>query len=247
MWPKSETLHWRCVNQEALPALSGQPLIQELLTMMRIAKSTRRYSTGSRVSHRVYHFRRGNGFRPTLLVIFKILVIFVCPLTARTMLNAGNPDAKRLYDDLLSNYNKLVRPVVNTTDPLTVRIKLKLSQLIDVVSFTKRSKCFLWLCYDVLMLMWKTSVSSIPWKEVLREQVGFKSVLLIHQILKVHRKRDIVKKQQHSFSSSIHKNKFEKIDFPRSRLDFFSLSSLENSNFWIFETSIKNWGINSSV
>jgi len=50
-----------------------------------------------------------------------------------TIMNAGNPDAKRLYDDLLSNYNKLVRPVVNTTDPLTVRIKLKLSQLIDVV------------------------------------------------------------------------------------------------------------------
>lgn len=46
----------------------------------------------------------------------------------------GNPDAKRLYDDLLSNYNKLVRPVVNVTDALTVRIKLKLSQLIDVVS-----------------------------------------------------------------------------------------------------------------
>ncbi|KAK4304229.1 hypothetical protein Pmani_023811 [Petrolisthes manimaculis] len=44
----------------------------------------------------------------------------------------GNPDAKRLYDDLLSNYNKLVRPVVNVTDVLTVNIKLKLSQLIDV-------------------------------------------------------------------------------------------------------------------
>ncbi|XP_031627542.1 acetylcholine receptor subunit alpha-like isoform X2 [Contarinia nasturtii] len=43
-----------------------------------------------------------------------------------------NPDAKRLYDDLLSNYNKLVRPVVNVSDALTVRIKLKLSQLIDV-------------------------------------------------------------------------------------------------------------------
>lgn len=49
---------------------------------------------------------------------------------------SGNPDAKRLYDDLLSNYNKLVRPVVNVTDALTVKIKLKLSQLIDVVSFT---------------------------------------------------------------------------------------------------------------
>ncbi|XP_046803849.1 acetylcholine receptor subunit alpha-like [Lucilia cuprina] len=48
---------------------------------------------------------------------------------------AGNPDAKRLYDDLLSNYNKLVRPVVNTTDVLKVCIKLKLSQLIDVPAF----------------------------------------------------------------------------------------------------------------
>lgn len=55
---------------------------------------------------------------------------------------AGNPDAKRLYDDLLSNYNKLVRPVVNTSDVLRVCIKLKLSQLIDVVSRTVYSICF---------------------------------------------------------------------------------------------------------
>lgn len=47
----------------------------------------------------------------------------------------GNPDAKRLYDDLLSNYNKLVRPVVNVSEAVTVRLKLKLSQLIDVVNF----------------------------------------------------------------------------------------------------------------
>lgn len=46
----------------------------------------------------------------------------------------ANPDAKRLYDDLLSNYNKLVRPVANVSDALTVKIKLKLSQLIDVVT-----------------------------------------------------------------------------------------------------------------
>ena len=49
------------------------------------------------------------------------------------MLSDGNPDAKRLYDDLLSNYNKLVRPVVNVTDSVRVKFKLKLSQLIDVV------------------------------------------------------------------------------------------------------------------
>ena len=53
--------------------------------------------------------------------------------------SCGNPDAKRLYDDLLSNYNKLVRPVVNVSDAVEVKLKLKLSQLIDVVSVTK---CF---------------------------------------------------------------------------------------------------------
>lgn len=51
-----------------------------------------------------------------------------------------NPDAKRLYDDLLSNYNKLVRPVLNNTDPLPVQIKLKLSQLIDIVSYKLNKK-----------------------------------------------------------------------------------------------------------
>jgi len=69
---------------------------------------------------------------PLLLVI--LTLVSIPASEAKTIFNQGNPDAKRLYDDLLSNYNKLVRPVVNTTDPLTVRIKLKLSQLIDVVS-----------------------------------------------------------------------------------------------------------------
>lgn len=66
-----------------------------------------------------------------------IIILFSCFLFPRLLLYtvcSANPDAKRLYDDLLSNYNKLVRPVVNVTDALTVRIKLKLSQLIDVVS-----------------------------------------------------------------------------------------------------------------
>ncbi|GBN00866.1 hypothetical protein AVEN_149485-1 [Araneus ventricosus] len=46
----------------------------------------------------------------------------------------GNPDAKRLYDDLMSSYNRLIRPVSNNSDTLTVKMGLKLSQLIDVVS-----------------------------------------------------------------------------------------------------------------
>jgi Neurotransmitter-gated ion-channel ligand binding domain len=46
----------------------------------------------------------------------------------------GNPDAKRLYDDLLSNYNRLIRPVSNNTDTVLVKLGLRLSQLIDLVS-----------------------------------------------------------------------------------------------------------------
>lgn len=61
----------------------------------------------------------------------------------RLMVSA-NPDAKRLYDDLLSSYNKLVRPVVNTSDVLRVSIKLKLSQLIDVVRSTQYILLFVW-------------------------------------------------------------------------------------------------------
>lgn len=44
----------------------------------------------------------------------------------------ANPDTKRLYDDLLSNYNRLIRPVVNHTETLTVWLGLKLSQLIEM-------------------------------------------------------------------------------------------------------------------
>ena len=53
-------------------------------------------------------------------------------LAAATM---ANSDAKRLYDDLLrkSGYNKLIRPVINNTDKLIVKLGLRLSQLIDVV------------------------------------------------------------------------------------------------------------------
>ncbi|XP_033192676.1 nicotinic acetylcholine receptor beta2 isoform X1 [Bombus vancouverensis nearcticus] len=44
----------------------------------------------------------------------------------------ANPDTKRLYDDLLSNYNRLIRPVKNNTETLTVKLGLKLSQLIEM-------------------------------------------------------------------------------------------------------------------
>lgn len=47
---------------------------------------------------------------------------------------AANPDAKRLYDDLLSTYNRLIRPVSNNNDTVLVKLGLRLSQLIELVS-----------------------------------------------------------------------------------------------------------------
>lgn len=44
----------------------------------------------------------------------------------------ANPNTKRLYDDLLANYNRLIRPVVNNSETLTVFLGLKVSQLIEV-------------------------------------------------------------------------------------------------------------------
>lgn len=50
------------------------------------------------------------------------------------LLTQANPEARRLYDDLLTNYNRLIRPVGNNSDRLTVKMGLRLSQLIEVVS-----------------------------------------------------------------------------------------------------------------
>ena len=60
--------------------------------------------------------------------------VFLALLLAVIGGTLANPEAKRLYDDLLSNYNRLIRPVGNNSDRLTVKMGLKLSQLIDVVS-----------------------------------------------------------------------------------------------------------------
>lgn len=62
-----------------------------------------------------------------LNVCFPMLFLLFC---------SGNKDANRLFEDLLADYNKLVRPVDNNSETLIVRFKLKLSQLLDVVSFS---------------------------------------------------------------------------------------------------------------
>ena len=63
-------------------------------------------------------------------------------------LGFANLYAKRLYDDLLSNYNRLIRPVNNSTDKLTVWLNLKLSQLIEVV-IKLQFRLFYWIFWEL--------------------------------------------------------------------------------------------------
>jgi hypothetical protein len=42
-------------------------------------------------------------------------------------------DANRLFEELMSKYNKLARPVRNDNDSIRIQFKYKLLQLLDVV------------------------------------------------------------------------------------------------------------------
>lgn len=59
-----------------------------------------------------------------------VTTLFISVVVIRP--SEANPDAKRLYDDLLSHYNRLIRPVSNNSEVVTVRLGLHLSQLIDL-------------------------------------------------------------------------------------------------------------------
>jgi len=73
----------------------------------------------------------------------------------------GNHDAKRLFDDLLrkGNYNKLVRPVSNHSEKLTVRLGLKFTQLIDVDEVNEVITTNMWVQHE-----WEDN--SLKWNPV---------------------------------------------------------------------------------
>jgi nicotinic acetylcholine receptor len=65
-----------------------------------------------------------------------VIVVILALSLVQTL---ANPDAKRLYDDLLADYNRLIRPVSNHTDKVTVKLGLRLSQLVDLVKPSLRN------------------------------------------------------------------------------------------------------------
>ena len=77
-----------------------------------------------------------------------VFLVFDCAWNPGLLGVHANPDAKRLYDDLLSNYNRLIRPVINHTDKVTVKLGVSLSQLVELVSII----AFLILLLAVLVI-----------------------------------------------------------------------------------------------
>lgn len=68
-----------------------------------------------------------------LALLLGLVLVLVEPPGGGLAVSA-NADANRLYEDLMMTYNRIVRPIQNNSDKVVVRLGLKLSQLIDVVS-----------------------------------------------------------------------------------------------------------------
>jgi hypothetical protein len=71
-----------------------------------------------------FYFFDGKWVEVKLSFIFWIKIVVI-----------ANPEAKRLYEELIKvrSYNKLIRPVRNNSEKLTVYLGLRLTQLLDVV------------------------------------------------------------------------------------------------------------------
>lgn len=63
------------------------------------------------------------------IVPLAVMFLLVCSFSGCCL---GSQSAQDLYMKLMSDYNPLIRPVVNNTDVLTVYIGLALSQLVDI-------------------------------------------------------------------------------------------------------------------
>ncbi|CAF0882304.1 unnamed protein product [Rotaria sordida] len=64
------------------------------------------------------------------IIILGIFFIYLCFFN----ITIANPEAKRLYEELIKvrSYNKLIRPIKNNSEKLTVYLGLRLTQLLDV-------------------------------------------------------------------------------------------------------------------
>ncbi|KRY74112.1 Acetylcholine receptor subunit alpha-type unc-38 [Trichinella pseudospiralis] len=84
------------------------------------------------MSKKIFSHCSDGPFPFDIVVIIGLLFYLICSSVRIGQAAPANENAKRLFDDLLINYNKLRRPVKNPNDILTIKLKLRLSQIIDV-------------------------------------------------------------------------------------------------------------------
>lgn len=83
-----------------------------------------------------------NG-RQHLKEMRKLLIAVSCLIVGCT----ASVHESRLYDDLLRNYDNKVRPVRNVSEPVKVRLKVSLQQLIDLDEQNEQLIVNAWLQY----------------------------------------------------------------------------------------------------
>uniref|UniRef100_A0AC34QGS3 Nicotinic acetylcholine receptor alpha subunit n=1 Tax=Panagrolaimus sp. JU765 TaxID=591449 RepID=A0AC34QGS3_9BILA len=111
---------------------------------------------------------------------------------------SGHKHAARLFEDLLADYNKLVRPVDFNSDTLVVRFKLKLSQLLDVHEKNQIMTTNVWLQHVSIFSKLGRQRREADYNKLVRP-VDFNSDTLVvrfklklSQLLDVHEKNQIM-------------------------------------------------------
>jgi hypothetical protein len=73
----------------------------------------------------------------------------------------SNEDAKRLLDDLFSNYNPVVRPVSDPADTIRLSIGLKLSQIADIDEKNQIMTTNVWLRHVRIAVLFQITFKAL--------------------------------------------------------------------------------------
>ena len=101
---------------------------------MEVTLLKRKGSGKLRTKRTLFKWMNSLSYQVVITFLFNIMFAFLFLWSPGLVGVSANPDAKRLYDDLLSNYNRLIRPVINHTEKVTVKLGVSLSQIVELVS-----------------------------------------------------------------------------------------------------------------
>ena len=101
---------------------------------MEVKLHKRKGSGKLRTNRTITKWLKSLSSQVVITFLFNIMLAFLFLWNPGLVGVSANPDAKRLYDDLLSNYNRLIRPVINHTEKVTVKLGVSLSQIVELVS-----------------------------------------------------------------------------------------------------------------